>query len=90
MEFDWDAHNEEHVARHAVEPWEAEEAFADRRRVSAPAYQASSGEKRQAFTGKTEDGRLLTVIVTKRGERFRVVTARDASEGERRKYRRLL
>lgn len=88
MDFDWDDANTEHIARHAVAPEEAEEAVTDPDRVGAPAYRAQNGERRQAITGKTEDGRLLTVILTRRDERFRVVTARDASESERRGYRR--
>lgn len=28
-EFEWDDDNIEHIARHDVEPWEAEEAVAD-------------------------------------------------------------
>lgn len=88
MEFDWDDANTEHIARHAVHPEEAEEAVTDPDRVGAPAYRAQNGERRQAITGQTEDGRLLTVILTRRDDLLRVVTARDASESERRAYRR--
>ncbi|AFD27479.1 BrnT family toxin [Deinococcus gobiensis] len=88
MEFDWDDANTEHIARHAVHPEEAEEAVTDPDRVGAPAYHAQNGERRQAITGQTEDGRLLTVILTRRDDLLRVITARDASESERRAYRR--
>lgn len=83
MKFDWDVYNEEHIAAHQVEPYEAEDAFCGPRRGGAPAYVSAQGEKRQAFTGKTQAGRLLTVVVTRRGDAIRIVTAR-----ERGKYRR--
>lgn len=88
MTFHWDDANTEHIARHDVEPEEAEEAATDPDRVAAPAYRSQSGERRQAMTGRTEDGRILTVILTRRGDLFRVVTAREASPSERRAYRR--
>ena len=88
MSFDWDDANVEHIARHGVEPGEAEAAAADPRRVKAPAYRAENGERRQAVTGKTEGGRLLTVILTVRGGLYRVVTAREANDSEHRAYRR--
>ncbi|MBB5234894.1 BrnT family toxin [Deinococcus budaensis] len=88
MAFDWDDANSEHVARHGVEPEEAEAAATDPDRVAAPAYRAKNGERRQAVTGKTEAGRILTVVLTRRGGLFRVVTAREANVSERRAYRR--
>jgi len=33
MEYDWDAENVRHIARHDVEPYEAEEAVEDPRRA---------------------------------------------------------
>lgn len=87
-EFEWDADNVEHIARHEVECWEAEEAVADGNRVSFSAH----GKDRAGAIGVTQDGRVLVVIVeqTKRrvGTVRRVVTARDAAEGEKRAYRR--
>jgi len=35
MEYDWDAENVRHIARHDVEPYEAEEAVEDPRCVGA-------------------------------------------------------
>lgn len=88
MAFDWDDANIDHIARHGVDPEEAEEAATDLNRVAAQAYRAQNGERRQAVTGKTIYGRLLTVILTRRGDFFRVITAREANESERRAYRR--
>ena len=85
--FDWDAANVEHVRRHGVEPHEAEEALGDPQRLHADAHR-QAGEPRRMFIGATTRGRTLTVVVTRRSARIRVVTARDASERERRRYRR--
>ena len=88
MDFDWDDANLDHIARHRVAPEEAEAAASDAARVAAPAYRAQHGERRQAVTGKTEAGRLLTVVLTRRGTLVRIVTAREANASERRAYRR--
>jgi uncharacterized DUF497 family protein len=87
-EYEWDDDNVGHIARHDVEPWEAEEAVSDAGRAPFPAR----GKDRVGAIGTTEDGRLLVVIV-QRAERAsesirRVVMARDATEGEKRIYRR--
>lgn len=87
MELDWDAANEEHIARHGVAPEEAEEAMTDPRRLRVPAYDVE-GERRRAVVGATEDGRVLFVVYTRRGDRLRVITARDAHPAQRRRYRR--
>jgi hypothetical protein len=42
VEFDWDEANEEHIARHAVTPEEAEEAFFDASRTRADVYSAQT------------------------------------------------
>jgi uncharacterized protein len=85
--FDWDADNIGHVGRHGITPDDAEDALLDADRVGAPAYVAG-GERRSAFIGSTENGRALFVVTTRRRRRVRVVTAREASELERRHYRR--
>jgi len=86
-EFDWDEGNVDHLDRHGVTPEEVEEALMDSRRVGTAAYNAP-GERRSAVVGATEDGRLLFVVYTWRGRKVRVVTARDADQAQRRRYRR--
>lgn len=86
-DFEWDEANLGHVARHGVEPWEAEEAVIDPDRVGASARK-TSGERRFAVVGATGSGRMLFVVFTQRGERLRVITARDVDDGEKRRYRR--
>lgn len=87
-EFEWDERNVDHIARHGVRPWEAEAAVADFGRVSLP----SRGRTRSGAIGISEDGRVLVVIVERvereDGPMRRVVTARDATDNEKRSYRR--
>lgn len=85
-EFEWDEGNEGHIAPD-VEPWEAEDAMRDPKRVPQSAYNAR-GERRWALLGATKAGRILFVVFTHRRGRIRVVTARDAVRSEKRRYRR--
>jgi uncharacterized DUF497 family protein len=85
--FDWDEGNLDHIAEHSISPEEAEEALLDPRRVPAPVYQISA-ERRRAVLGTTSTGRLLFVVFTHRRGRVRVITARDATARDRRRYRR--
>ncbi|HEU5317288.1 MAG TPA: BrnT family toxin [Chloroflexota bacterium] len=86
-DFEWDDGNVDHVARHGVSPGEAEEALADSHRVGTGAYNAGC-ERRSAVIGATEDGRILLVVYTWRRDSIRVVTARDADQAQKRRYRR--
>jgi uncharacterized DUF497 family protein len=87
MRFDWDSHNEDHVLRHGIAPWEVEEALGDPRAIGDQARRVV-GERRTGALGATDDGRILFVVFVWRQSRLRVVTAMDASDGQRRRYRR--
>jgi uncharacterized protein len=84
--FDWDDDNLDHGV-HGVTPEEGEEALLDPRRIGTDAYNSKS-ERRWAVIGATENGRILYVVFTKRSNRVRIITAWDASAGDRRRYRR--
>ena len=86
-EFEWDEANEEHIARHGFTPREAEEALTDPHRIGAPAYNTAS-EQRRAFLGATGAGRVLYVVYTRRRGKLRVVAAREATDVQRKRYRR--
>jgi len=81
--FDWDEYNLDHIARHGVDPGEAEDAVLDLGRVSFPAKFGRVG-----FIGMTEAGRVLVVILNREKNLWRVVTARDANPNEKKSYRR--
>ena len=87
MTYQWDDANLEHIARHNVEDFEAEEALEDPQGVSVDAY-SRGDEKRYGFAGATEAGRILTIFYTFRSNTLRVVTARDAHPREKQRYRR--
>ncbi len=86
--FDWDEENRAHVKDHGFSTDDVEAAVTDLRRVSAPAYNTDT-ETRKAVIGKTDDdGAIIFVVTTRRGNKTRVVTARDAERHEQRRYRR--
>lgn len=85
--FDWDEQNEEHIAEHGLDPEDLEEAVLDPRRVGVSAYDVA-GEERRGLIGATGAGRILFVVVTRRAGLIRVVTAYDANEQQKRRYRR--
>ena len=87
--FEWDEENENHLAKHQVDRYQAEEAAQDPlaavRRVGKDRY----GNSRYVYVGKTEDGRILFMVVDRKGrDRFRIGSARDAKFREKRGYRR--
>lgn len=85
--FDWNEGNLDHIAMHGISAEEAEEALHDPWRLPAPVYQVE-GEVRRGALGATTVGRLLFVVFTRRGDLIRVITARNATERERRRYAR--
>lgn len=80
----WDEGSEEHITRHGVLPEEVDEAVFDRR-----ARFRRVGKDRYAALGSTGTGRHLFVILhlLPTGS-ARVVTARDMSDREKRRFRR--
>jgi uncharacterized DUF497 family protein len=87
-DFEWD--EETHVLKveaHGVTPTEAEDAILDPNAVPAQARSTPS-EKRRGMIGMTEAGRINVVIYTIRHNAIRVITAFDASEIQKRRYRR--
>lgn len=81
-DFDWDEANIEPIARHRVEPAEAEEAFAGRHLVMR------SWDGRRILLGRSAAGRYLIVAFIVRDGIVRVITARTMSAAERRRFRR--
>jgi uncharacterized DUF497 family protein len=77
---DW---NEEHIARHHIEPEEVEEVCLGR------PYVSRTREGKLRVIGQTDGGRYLIVILAPRGQGvYYPITARDATESERRLYKR--
>lgn len=81
-EFWWDDDNIEHIANHGVEPFEAEEVIVNKAQIRR------TGEGKYLAYGQTDSGRfLLVVFAPKSNSRVRVITARDMTTAERRRYR---
>lgn len=78
----WEEWNIDHIARHGVEPFEAEEVG------SRPRYVERWKERYLAW-GSTIEGRFLLVVYVRRPEGRYVISARDMEEGEKRRVRRL-
>lgn len=86
-EFDWDGGNaEKNWLRHRVSQSECEQVFFNRPLVVAEDELHSYGEARFYALGSTDLGRLLAVVYTLRGEKIRVISARDMSRREQKEY----
>ena len=69
MIFDWDAANVDHIARLGVTSKECEEAYSNGPLVIK--HQKRKRERRRLCLGETDNGRLLTFVVTERPGRIR-------------------
>jgi len=77
--FEWDIGNLTHIEQHNVSPDEAEEVFSDNNNIwKEDVGHSTSSEKRFLVIGKTEKGRLLYQIFTRRENKIRVISSRDA------------
>ena len=77
-EFEWDASNVTHIARHGLQTGDVEHALTNDP-VTMHYAVTDSGEPRWVTVGPTSTGRLLTVVWTVRGACVRVVTAYPAA-----------
>ncbi len=84
--FEWDSANVKHIANHNVLPWEAEEVFSDKENALREDVEHSAVEKRFIIIGKTQEGRLLYQVFTRRGDRIRVISSRDINKKEVKLY----
>jgi hypothetical protein len=84
IEFEWDAANTAHIARHGITPREAEQAM-----VNDPVEVRSAvrgAEFRTLRLGQTDAGRYMTLIYTRRSGQIRIVTAYPMKRQHRRLY----
>jgi len=87
LEFDWDpdkaASNE---AKHGVAFSEAATAFGDPLSLTIPDPEHSAGEARFTLLGLTYRGRLVVVAHLESADHIRIISARLATNAERRFY----
>ena len=87
MDFEWDdtkaAANEQ---KHGVPFTEAMTAFADELSLTGYDPAHSDDEDRYITMGMSAAGRLLVVSHTDRGDKVRIISAREATRRERKDY----
>ena len=85
--FQWDRGNSnKNFIKHNVQNWECEQIFFNKPVLVLEDSAHSVVEKRWAAFGRTDSGRLLVVIFTKRGNVLRVISARDMNGKEKKFY----
>lgn len=88
-EFEWDAGNADKIwLRHRVSSPEAEQVFFNRPWAVAEDQSHSRDEIKQFALGRTDAGRLLFLVYTLRGEKVRIISAREMTRRERKEYMR--
>lgn len=87
LEFDWDKGNiDKNWKKHQVSNTECEEVFFDENKKILKDVLHSVNEDRYILLGETKENRLLYLVFTIRGEKIRVISARDINQKERRLY----
>ena len=85
--FDWDRGNlDKNWTLHGVPFWECEQVFFSEPLLVVEDVSHSGAEKRYYALGCTEAGRRLFVVFTIRRNLVRVISARDMSRRERKRY----
>lgn len=87
MQFEWDPRKAAaNLKRHGVSFEEAATAFRDPLSATARDPDHSVGEDRFITFGVSNRGRVLAVSHTERGDILRIISARQATKGERKIY----
>ena len=85
--LDWDEGNsQKSLVKHSVHMLECEEVFFNQPLFVLEDPNHSSTEQRYYSLGKTDFKRLLFISFTIRNNKIRVISARDMSKKERKKY----
>ncbi|MBR8829838.1 MAG: hypothetical protein N5P05_001206 [Chroococcopsis gigantea SAG 12.99] len=89
MQFEWNSDKAKlNIEKHGVSFDEAATVFNDPLSVTFPDPDHSFGEARYVIIGLSLSARILVVAHTERGERIRIISAREATRHERRFYER--
>ena len=87
MEFDWDPNKAaSNLRRHNVSFSETATVFSDPLSMTVPDPDHSLDEDRSITVGLSHRGRLLIVAHTERGDRIRIISARELTRTERAQY----
>jgi uncharacterized DUF497 family protein len=72
LEFDWDEHNEKHLANHGIGRSYAEDVLSGNHILLE--YQMEGNEQRWIAVGATRKGRILNIVFAVRDETVRPIT----------------
>ena len=87
VNFEWDPRKAtRNVRKHGVPFHEAATIFGDPLAMTFEDPDHSIGERRFITVGMSHAGRLIIVAHADRGEAIRIISAREASRGERKHY----
>ncbi len=85
--FEWDKGNKDkNWVKHRVSDAECEEVFFNIPLVVFPDKVHSRVEDRYYLLGRTDGDRLLFIVFTMRGDKIRIISARDVTRKERKCY----
>jgi len=87
MEFEWDPRKAEYnLKKHGVSFTEAGTIFGDELAITVPDPDHSDNEDRFITIGWSNRQRLLMVSHTERGDKIRIISARELTKAERKAY----
>lgn len=87
IEFEWDPEKaDKNLSKHDVSFSEAATVFEDDLSTTFPDPDHSDDEDRYITIGMSIKRRLIVVAHTERGERVRIISAREATRSEKRFY----
>ena len=87
MEFEWDQKKGDiNLRQHGVSFQEATTVFGDTLSITVFDIEHSLEETRYIVVGRSHRDRLLIVSHTERGDRIRIISARNLTRKERRTY----
>lgn len=85
--FEWDKHNSEKIkTKHDVTPVECEQIFFNLPLVAGSDEKHAQTEARYYVLGQTDSARLLFLVFTIRGDKLRIISARNMNKQERKVY----
>ena len=87
MKFEWDTKKAAaNLKKHGISFESAAEAFADELSATFPDPDHSKSEARLITYGLADNGKLVVVSHTEQGDTIRIISARFATNHERKRY----
>ncbi|MEL4895402.1 BrnT family toxin [Crocosphaera sp. Alani8] len=87
MQFEWDENKaKQNLSKHGVSFEEAKTIFDDPLYVDFYDPDHSDNEERYLMVGQSNRGRILILSYTERGNRIRLISAREVTPNERKTY----